>query len=93
MKGFQYCEPRLFQVCAGDGKKGKGKGGKWKNMMKKCHDDEINTEEAFKGFKECKEENKKEEKTEEEERRRRRSPSWGGGGGKGGKWGKQNMVR
>jgi len=69
---------------------GKGKG-KWKDMMKKCNDGEINTEEAFKGVKECKEEDKGQEENTEEERRRRRSPNWGGGGGKGGKWGK-NMV-
>lgn len=55
--------------------------------MSKCHDDKINTEEAFKGMKECKEKAKAEEKTDEE-RRRRRSPG-GGGGGKG----RGNMVK
>ncbi len=56
--------------------------------MEKCYDDKINTEEAFKGIDDCKEEAKKEESTDQE-RRRRRSPGGGGGGGKG----KKNMVK
>jgi len=70
----------LFQVTAGGG------GGDKKEMMKKCHDGEINIEAAFKGMDDCKK--KEEENTDAS--RRRRSP---GGGGKGGKGGKRNMVK
>ncbi len=62
-------------------------------MWKKCHEDEINMEEAKKGFKECKKEEKDKQtdtETQEEERRRRRSPNWGGG--KGGKKWEKKMV-
>lgn len=64
-------------------------------MLKKCQDGEVNMEDLFKVFKECKKEEQDKQgdtptQDEEELTRRRRSPNWGGG--KGGKKWEKKMV-